>query len=96
MFLGQILTRNTLLQKFRVFLLFYFVSPVFSVEYCNDLGSIENGQMEGIGPFTCISTVKYTCNQGFWLLGAEVLRCGINGQWNHAKPSCIDKSKKYK
>ena len=67
---------------------------VFSVEYCNNPGPIENGQMEGIGLFTCISTVKYTCNEGYWLLGAETLRCGINGQWNHRKPSCIDKSKK--
>ena len=49
--------------------------------------------MEGTGPFTCISTVKYTCNQGYWLLGAEILKCRIDGQWNHGKPSCVDKSK---
>ena len=65
------------------------------MEYCSDPGSIENAQMEGTAPFTCISTLKYTCKEGYWLLGAETLKCRINGQWNHAKPSCIDKSKKY-
>ena len=65
---------------------------VLLVEHCIDPGGIENGEMEGTAPFTCISTVKYTCNDGYWLLGAEVLRCGIDGQRDHAKPLCIDKS----
>ena len=50
--------------------------------------------MEGSPPFTCISTVKYTCNEGYWLLGAGTLRCGIDGRWDNVKPVCIDKSKK--
>ena len=79
------------------YIFFYFVSPYhlfFAVEYCSDPGSIENGQMQGSLPFTCISSVKYTCNEGYWLLGADTLRCRIDGQWDHGKPSCIDKSKK--
>ena len=70
-----------------------FISSVITVQYCSDPGAIENGEMEGNGPFNCVSTVKYTCNQGYWLLGAEILKCGIDGQWNHGKPSCMDKSK---
>ena len=70
-------------------------SFLFLVEhYCSDPDEIENGQMEGSGPFNCISTVKYSCNEGYWLLGAETLRCGIDGLWKQAKPSCIDMSKK--
>ena len=66
-----------------------------SVRYCTDPGSIENGQKEGDAPFTCISTVKYTCNDGFWLLGVDTLRCEIDGQWDYGKPVCIDKSEKH-
>ena len=67
---------------------------IFSVDYCSDPGSIENGRMEGTGPFSCVSTVKYTCNETHWLLGAETLRCGKYGQWDGGIPSCIDNSKK--
>ena len=66
-----------------------------TVQYCSDPGPIENGKMEGDARFTCISTVKYTCNEGYWLLGAETLRCGIDGLWDHGKPVCIDKGKKH-
>ena len=65
-----------------------------SVKHCADPGSVENGKKEGSPPFTCISSVKYTCNEGYWLLGSETLSCGIDGQWDHGKPVCIDKSKK--
>ena len=64
------------------------------VKYCVLPGSIENGMMKGTGPFTCVSTVNYTCNDGYWLLGAGVLRCGIDGLWDNGKPLCVDKSKK--
>ena len=67
-----------------------------SVLRCKDPGSIENGEMEGSPPFTCVSIVKNTCNEDYWLLGAETLRCGIDGQWDYGKPVCIDKSKKYR
>ena len=66
----------------------------YSVKHCTDPGSVENGKKEGSPPFTCISSVKYTCNEGYWLLGSETLSCGIDGQWDHGKPVCIDKSKK--
>ena len=66
---------------------------ISSVEPCIHPGAITNGQMEGSAPFTCVSTLKYTCNQGYWLLGAVTLKCGIDGQWDHGKPLCIDSSK---
>ena len=68
--------------------------PITSVAPCTDPGSIENGEMEGSPPFTCVSTVKYTCNEGYWLLGAEILRCRTDARWDNPKPVCIDKSKK--
>ena len=51
--------------------------------------------MEGSPPFTCVSMVNYTCNEGYWLLGAETHKCGTDGQWDHAKPMCVDNGKKY-
>ena len=65
-----------------------------SAHHCDNLGPIDNSEMEGRGPFTCISTVKYMCNEGYWLLGPETLKCKIGGQWNQEKPVCIDNSKK--
>ena len=65
----------------------------FSVPHCNDPGSIQNGEMDGNPPFTCVSSVQYACSEGYWLLGADFLKCGINGGWDNAKPACIDKSK---
>ena len=61
------------------------------VNYCDVPGSIENGQMKGSPPFTCISTVIYTCDKEYWLLGPETLRCGIDGRWNNVKPICVNK-----
>ena len=66
-----------------------------SVEYCNDLGPIDNGYQGGHPSFTCVSTLKYTCYTGYWLLGAKTLKCGINGQWDHNKPICVANSKKH-
>ena len=65
-------------------------SHPFSVQHCGEPGSIENGQMEGHAPFTCASNVKYTCNEGYWLLGRESPKCGIDGYWTSGKPACID------
>ena len=73
-----------------------FISSLFSVEYCSNPGPVENGHMEGTGPFSCISTVKYTCDDSYWLLGAETLGCTKDGQWDNGKPSCISSSKKQK
>ena len=75
---------------FFFFLLFFLQS---AVENCSDPGAIDNGKNEGRGPVTCISTVEYTCNEGYWLLGAEILSCGIDGRWDYVKPLCIENSK---
>ena len=51
--------------------------------------------MEGGTSFPCGLNVKYTCNEGYWLLGAEASNCGLDEQWSNGKPTCINKSKKF-
>ena len=51
--------------------------------------------MKGTPPFTCISTVIYTCDKEYWLLGSETLRCRIDGRWDNVKPICVNKGWKY-
>ena len=40
--------------------------------------------MEGSAPFPCVSTLNYTCKEGYWLLGAGKLKCGIDKQVRHS------------
>ncbi|XP_070546169.1 P-selectin-like [Ptychodera flava] len=55
---------------------------------CSDPGDLQNGQKTG-NTFTHKSTVTYTCNEGYHLVGAAALKC-YNGEWDNTKPTCSD------
>ncbi|XP_060703807.1 eosinophil peroxidase-like [Hemiscyllium ocellatum] len=38
----------------------------------------------------CKSSVKYTCESRFELVGGDTLTCLSNGQWNREPPGCVD------
>ena len=55
---------------------------------CNDPGKPTNGTKYGTN-FTYSSTITYSCNVGYDLLGASSLTCLSNGSWNGSVPSCV-------
>ena len=41
------------------------------------------------GPFTCgVTTVRYTCNQGYELIGSSTITCLSTGQYSGPPPRC--------
>ncbi|XP_043574593.1 eosinophil peroxidase-like [Chiloscyllium plagiosum] len=38
----------------------------------------------------CKSSVRYTCESRFKLVGGDTITCLSNGQWNQEPPSCVD------
>eukprot|EP00058_Branchiostoma_floridae_P008085 XP_002593573.1 hypothetical protein BRAFLDRAFT_125152 [Branchiostoma floridae] len=57
-------------------------------EGCGDPGIPTNGNRQG-NSFTYGSTVIYSCNEGFRLVGSSYLTCQANRQWNGRVPVCI-------
>ena len=55
---------------------------------CNDPGKPTNGTKYGTN-FTYTSTITYSCNVGYNLLGASSLTCLSNASWNGSKPLCV-------
>ncbi|XP_070546021.1 uncharacterized protein [Ptychodera flava] len=53
---------------------------------CTDPGTVANAQSVG-SSFAHRSTVTYTCNAGFHLVGARTLTC-YDGKWDHNAPTC--------
>ncbi|KAI8478628.1 CUB and sushi domain-containing protein 3 [Branchiostoma belcheri] len=57
-------------------------------EGCRDPGIPTNGNRQG-NSFTYGSTVIYSCNEGFRLVGSSYLTCQSNREWNGEMPVCI-------
>ncbi|GCC26274.1 hypothetical protein chiPu_0004689 [Chiloscyllium punctatum] len=44
----------------------------------------------------CESSVMYSCESGFSLVGGDTITCLSNGEWNQEPPGCIDHPESYK
>ena len=47
-----------------------------------------NGLVTRQAPYTCGTTISYSCNFGFQVQGQNSLTCGENGLWNGNPPFC--------
>ncbi|XP_044303689.1 beta-2-glycoprotein 1-like [Varanus komodoensis] len=54
---------------------------------CKPPPEIENGFHEG-GPYNTGKRVRYWCNYGYRLEGADSLLCQENKEWSHPAPTC--------
>uniref|UniRef100_A0A8C9W057 CUB and Sushi multiple domains 2 n=1 Tax=Scleropages formosus TaxID=113540 RepID=A0A8C9W057_SCLFO len=67
--------------------------PVCKVVNCTDPGHVENSirQVLPSGPhrFSFQTTVSYSCNPGYYLLGTGVLACQGDGTWDRSLPKCL-------
>lgn len=54
---------------------------------CGDPGQIENGKRHGES-FTIASSVLYTCNEGFEMIGQARRYCQSDNQWSGQPPQC--------
>ncbi|GCB60430.1 hypothetical protein scyTo_0014169 [Scyliorhinus torazame] len=50
---------------------------------CGSIPVVDHGHFS-----ICKSSVRYTCESGFKLVGGDTLTCLSNGQWNIAPPGC--------
>lgn len=65
------------------------VSPV--ARRCGHPGDTPNGQREG-NVFVYPNRVKYTCVEGYELVGKPYRVCAADGQWSGTLPMCRRKS----
>lgn len=61
--------------------------PVCEPVVCDSPETPSNGDRASAN-LTFQSLVRYTCNDGFSLLGTANRECGANGQWTTPAPSC--------
>ncbi|XP_059511359.1 eosinophil peroxidase-like [Stegostoma tigrinum] len=57
---------------------------------CGSVPVIEHGHFS-----ICQSSVRYSCESGFKLVGGDTITCLSNGQWNREPPGCADLHKFY-
>lgn len=73
--------------------LFFWYSFFFSVVNCTEPGHVENSvrQVLPSGPqrYSFQTTVSYTCNPGYYLLGTSTLTCQGDGTWDRSLPKCL-------
>ncbi|XP_071959656.1 CUB and sushi domain-containing protein 3-like isoform X4 [Antedon mediterranea] len=62
------------------------VLPICQVN-CDDPGKLLNGNVEG--PFTHGSLIRFTCNDGYTLIGNDISTC-VDGVWTSYKPRCYE------
>ncbi|KAJ8268254.1 hypothetical protein COCON_G00134260 [Conger conger] len=67
--------------------------PTCKIVNCTDPGHVENSVRQVIpsGPhrFSFQTTVSYSCNAGYYLLGTAVLACQGDGTWDRSLPKCL-------
>lgn len=59
----------------------------FVVVDCDDPGTPLNGNRQ-LNTTTFASTVEYSCNDGYELVGTQQRTCGATGQWSGRVPIC--------
>ncbi|KAG5842352.1 hypothetical protein ANANG_G00176720 [Anguilla anguilla] len=67
--------------------------PTCKIVNCTDPGHVENSVRQVIpsGPhrFSFQTTVSYSCNPGYYLLGTGALACQGDGTWDRSLPKCL-------
>ncbi|TSK31427.1 CUB and sushi domain-containing protein 2 [Bagarius yarrelli] len=67
--------------------------PRCRIVNCTEPGHVENSvrQVLPSGPhrYSFQTTVSYTCNPGYYLLGSSTLTCQGDGTWDRALPKCL-------
>uniref|UniRef100_A0AAR2L905 CUB and Sushi multiple domains 2 n=1 Tax=Pygocentrus nattereri TaxID=42514 RepID=A0AAR2L905_PYGNA len=67
--------------------------PRCKIVNCTEPGHVENSvrQVLPSGPhrFSFQTTVSYTCNPGYYLLGTSILTCQGDGTWDRSLPKCL-------
>ncbi|XP_036410979.1 CUB and sushi domain-containing protein 2 [Megalops cyprinoides] len=67
--------------------------PTCKIVNCTDPGHVENSvrQVLPSGPhrFSFQTTVSYSCNPGYYLLGTGTLACQGDGTWDRSLPKCL-------
>uniref|UniRef100_A0A8C2E6P3 CUB and Sushi multiple domains 2 n=1 Tax=Cyprinus carpio TaxID=7962 RepID=A0A8C2E6P3_CYPCA len=67
--------------------------PKCKIVNCTDPGHVENGvrQVLPSGPhrYSFQTTVSYSCNPGYYLLGTSTLSCQGEGTWDRSLPKCL-------
>ena len=63
---------------------------MFSEVKCKYPGKPRNGLVAGIWPAIVGSIATFSCNDGYYLNGEELMECQASGQWTHngAIPKC--------
>lgn len=62
---------------------------------CPPLLAIKNGYLTYTANFPFDSTVAYSCEDHFVLLGNAERRCQGNGQWSGGEPTCVTSGKAF-
>uniref|UniRef100_A0A8B9LZ55 CUB and Sushi multiple domains 2 n=1 Tax=Astyanax mexicanus TaxID=7994 RepID=A0A8B9LZ55_ASTMX len=67
--------------------------PRCKIVNCTEPGHVENSvrQVLSSGPhrYSFQTTVSYTCNPGYYLLGTSILTCQGDGTWDRSLPKCL-------
>lgn len=72
--------------------IYYFAKYLFADIECGLPASIPNGAYELInGSVGYLSTVVYSCNDGYEMIGRAMLTCDIDERWNGPPPKCEGK-----
>ncbi|XP_031574707.1 CUB and sushi domain-containing protein 3-like [Actinia tenebrosa] len=64
-------------------------TPKCTISSCDDLDAFppRNGKRAG-NNFTIGSTLEFSCDDGYALVGQRQLTCTMNGSWSHLPPVC--------
>ena len=79
-----------LLVHFILHLLYCLLACLFVVVTCGDPGTPSNGARE-LANQNFGTTVTYTCNQGYRLVGSSQRVCLVSGAWSSQLPECQSK-----
>ncbi|KAJ8334650.1 hypothetical protein SKAU_G00402890, partial [Synaphobranchus kaupii] len=67
--------------------------PTCKIVNCTDPGHVENSVRKvlpsGTHRFSFQTTVSYSCNPGYYLLGTGALACQGDGTWDRSLPKCL-------
>ena len=63
--------------------------PQCLVDLCKEPPQINGGKSKvSSRPFRVGSTVSYTCDHGYVLIGVDILSCRLGGEWTEKPPVC--------
>ena len=62
---------------------------------CDDPGEVDHGMILSTAPYLCQSSVVYSCDSGYELMGVATISCQLDGEWSDDPPTCQEIGKKY-